>query len=354
MKVALLNDTHFGARNDSKVFLEHQAKFFADVFFPGLEQYGVDTVLHLGDVFDRRKYINFVTLKRSKEFFFDVLRDRNITMHTILGNHDTAFTTTNEVNSVALLLKEYANIRVYQSDPIELTLGHTKIMMCPWLAKDNYQSAMEAVSQSTAHILMGHFELKGFEMMRGVVSDHGDDYKRFNHFESVYSGHFHYPSKYGNVHYLGAQYEMSWSDYDSPRGFYLLDTDTRDLTFIENPDRIHYKIDYDDTDLTMDDVASLDVSMMRDCFIKVIVKNRTNPYLYDVFLETLNDSGAADVKTIEDSLNLVDVGGDDVIADQTKNTKDILHTYIDSVETKIDKVTIKSIVDQLYHEAMNV
>jgi DNA repair exonuclease SbcCD nuclease subunit len=353
MKVALLCDSHFGCRSDSKVFVEHQARFFSEIFFPSLEEHSVDTILHLGDIFDRRKYINFSTLKRCKEFFFDELRDRNITMHAILGNHDTFYTTTNEVNSVKLLLNEYTNIHLYEDAPVELEFGLSKIMMCPWLVKDNYISSMQAIKSSTANILLGHFDLKGFEVMKGIVSDHGIDHREFGHFESVYSGHYHHPSHHGNVKYLGSQYEMNWSDYGSRRGFYLLDTETRELTFVENYNIIYHKIDYDDTDLTIDEIALLDTSMLKDCFVKVIVKSRNNPYLYDMFLNRLNDSGAADVKTVEDSLNLSDIGID-TLMEEAMDTKDILHTYIDSVDTKVDKIRIKTVVDELYQEALNL
>ena len=353
MKLALLCDSHFGARSDSKTYLEHQATFFSDIFFPTLDEYKIDTVLHLGDIFDRRKYINFFTLKRVREFFFDELKARNIDMHAILGNHDTFFTTTNEINSVALLLKEYNNIHIYESKPIELDFGSTKILMCPWLVKETSEEVIKILKASTAHILCGHFDLKGFEMMKGVVSDHGIDHKEFSHFESVYSGHYHHPSQYGNIKYLGAQYEMNWSDYAGKRGFYLLDTETRALTFIENTNKIYHKIDYDDSDLTIDEVTALDTSTLKDCYIKVIVKNRTNPYLYDMFLNKLNECGAADVKSIEDSLNITSTGVDDIL-NEAKDTKDILHSYIDSVETKVDKKYIKNIVDELYQEALNL
>lgn len=353
MKIALLCDTHIGVKSDSKVYLKHQERFFTEVFFPTLDEHDVKTVLHLGDIFDRRKFINFFTLKTSKDFFFDVLKTRDITMHAILGNHDTFFTTTNEVNSVALLLAEYDNIHIYETDPVELTFGSSRILMCPWLTKENFDSAMSAMKNSTAHVLCGHFDLKGFEMMRGVLSEHGISHKELSHFEAVYSGHYHHPSHYDNVRYLGAQYEMNWSDYGSRRGFYLLDTETRDLTFIENVNRIHHKLDYDDTDLTIDEIAGLDTSILKDCYVKVNVRNRTNPYLYDMFLNRLNDCGAADVKSVEDSLNMGNITVDEMIS-ETKDTKDILHSYVDNVDTKIDKTRIKRVIDELYAEAMSI
>jgi hypothetical protein len=105
--------------------------------------------------------------------------------------------------------------------------------------------------------------------------------------------------------------------------------------------------------MTIEDIANLDVSNLKDTFIKVIVKNRTNPYIYDLFLNKLTDAGAADVKSIEDALNLeIEVGED--LMDETKDTKEILHTYIDALETKVDKIHVKRLIDELYVEAQNL
>jgi DNA repair exonuclease SbcCD nuclease subunit len=353
VKVAIINDNHFGVRGDSKIFLDHQERFFSEIFFPHLDQNNIRIVLDLGDTFDRRKYINYVTLKRAKEFFFNEMAKRNIEYHAVVGNHSVYYTNTNEVNSMQLLLNEYENFHFYEREPKELTFGSTRVMMVPWITKDNSEACLNSIRESKAHILAGHFEIKGFEMMRGQACDHGLDKDIFSHFEAVYSGHFHHPSEYGNIKYLGAQYEMTWSDYDGKRGFRVLDTETRDLEWIENPYRIFYKIEYDDRDMAIDDIANIDTSMMKDTYIKVIVKNRENAYLYDLFLTKLADSGAADVKSVEDSLNLDSAGVEDIL-DETKDTKDILNSYVDSIETKIDKAKIKSVVNDLYIEALSI
>ena len=96
MKVAIITDQHFGARNDSIAFLDFFQKFYDNVFFPKLEEEGIDTVLILGDTFDRRKYVNFYALQRAKEMFFDKLANRKIKVHMLAGNHDTYFKNTNE------------------------------------------------------------------------------------------------------------------------------------------------------------------------------------------------------------------------------------------------------------------
>ena len=105
--------------------------------------------------------------------------------------------------------------------------------------------------------------------------------------------------------------------------------------------------------MNIDHIANLDVSILKNTYVKVIVKNRTNSYLYDMFLNRIADSGAADVKSVDDSLNLESSGVDEIL-DETQDTKDILHSYIDSIETSIEKKKIKKVIDDLYLEAMNL
>lgn len=353
MKIAIITDMHLGVRGDSKVFLDHQEKFFSEVFFPYIDSNDIKIVLDLGDTFDRRKYINYVTLNRAKKFFFNQLQERNIEYHAITGNHSVYYSNTNEVNSMDLLLQEYDNFHIYESTPVNLTFGSTNVVMVPWLTKDNIQNSLDVLKTSTAHICMGHFDIVGFEMLKGTLCSHGLNKEVFTHFESVYSGHFHHPSEYGNINYLGAPYEMTWSDHGGKRGFRVLDTETRDLEWVLNPFPVFHKIEYDDADMSVEDVEALDVSNIKNAFVKVVVKNRTNPYVYDLFLDKLSDSGASDVKSIEDSLNLEDSGVEEIL-DESADTKDILHSYIETLDTAANKQAIKQIVDELYNEALSL
>ena len=49
-KVALITDTHFGVRKGSQVFHDYFEKFYNEVFFPALDEHGIDTVIHLGEI----------------------------------------------------------------------------------------------------------------------------------------------------------------------------------------------------------------------------------------------------------------------------------------------------------------
>ena len=73
MKIALITDTHFGARNDSEVFNDYFFKFYDNTFFPYLEEHNIKHCIHLGDITDRRKFINFKTLQKFRHDFRKLL-----------------------------------------------------------------------------------------------------------------------------------------------------------------------------------------------------------------------------------------------------------------------------------------
>ena len=88
MKFAVLNDTHAGVRNDSIHFHEYMRKFFEEVFFPYCVENDIKHIVHLGDYFDKRTGINFLSLQRNKEHFIQHLIDNKMTMDLTVGNHD--------------------------------------------------------------------------------------------------------------------------------------------------------------------------------------------------------------------------------------------------------------------------
>lgn len=352
MLVALLGDTHFGARSDALSLHDYYEKFYTNTFFPYLDENGIDTVVQFGDLFDRRKYVNFVTLSRSRQYFFDELAKRNIKLDVFVGNHDTFYKNTNDINSPDLLLHDYKNISVY-SEPVVKNYDGLDIALLPWVNTSNYAQCIDFINNTKAQILFGHLELAGFEMYRGAFNDHGMDSKLFDKFDMVCTGHYHHRSSRGNIHYLGTPYEMTWSDYQDPRGFHILDTDTRDLKFIQNPYRMFNKIHYDDTNKEMDEIVGIDYEMYKDTFIKVIVHNKNNPYWFDLFIDRLEKTGVEDIQVVEDHLNL-NLEDDSDIVNEAEDTLTILRKVVDGLDTKVQKKDLDSFLTSLYTEAMHV
>ncbi len=107
MRLAIITDTHYGARKGSKLFHDYFEKFYNDIFFPSLDENKIKTVIHMGDAFDSRRGVEFRSLEWSKRVVFDPLKERGITVHLMVGNHDAYYKNTNDVNSVDLLLRKY-------------------------------------------------------------------------------------------------------------------------------------------------------------------------------------------------------------------------------------------------------
>jgi metallophosphoesterase superfamily enzyme len=88
MRIAILNDTHCGARNSSDVFMAYQELFYENIFFPYLLENGITNIIHLGDYYEHRKFVNFKALEHNRKVFLEKLREYNIHMDIIPGNHD--------------------------------------------------------------------------------------------------------------------------------------------------------------------------------------------------------------------------------------------------------------------------
>jgi len=172
MRIALINDVHFGTRDDSPIFHDHIERFFEKEFFPRLIAENITTVMCLGDLFDKRKTINFYTLSRVKEYFFNRLAQLNIKLIILVGNHDVLYKSSNEINSPSQLLKDYQNITVLVN-PTKLDLGGKMFDIIPWINKQNYQETIDFINSSSSMVCFAHLELEGFIFQQGVVAEHG-------------------------------------------------------------------------------------------------------------------------------------------------------------------------------------
>jgi len=348
LKVAIITDQHFGARNDSIAFLDFFEKFYDNTFFPALDANAIDTVLVLGDTFDRRKYVNFYALDRAKKMFFDKLEERGIRVHMLAGNHDTYYKNTNEVNSPDLLLVEYGNIDVI-SKPETIVIDGTSICMMPWICSENYQESLDHITNTKAEVCMGHLEIAGFAMYRGMESHDGLAKETFEKFDLVFSGHYHHRSSNQHIHYLGNPYELTWQDYNDPRGFHLFDLDTRELEFFCNPYRMFERIEYNDKD---QEPIDLDLIELEKKYVKLIVVNKTDFYKFDKFIQKLYNKGCHEIKIIEDMSEFSEGEiGEEI---NLEDTLSVLSHYVDSIETDVDKEQIKTYMRTLYTEAVNI
>ena len=343
MKIAIVTDTHFGARKGSKHLHDYFELFYRDIFFPYLEEHKIDTVIHMGDIFDSRKAIDLQSLEWSKKVVLEPLKKYNV--HLTIGNHDCYYKNTNNVNSPELLLKNYSNINVY-TKTTEIELYGLKILLIPWINSENFEETKELINKSSAKIAMGHLELNGFRAHKHHVMEDGMGIDIFDKFEKVYSGHFHTRSDNEKIYYLGNPYEMYWNDVNDDRGFHIFDTDKKTHQAINNPYRLFYNIYYDDTPY-----QTFDFRKYSNKIVKVIVRKKTDIKLFEKFIDKLYNSGIQDLKIIENfALNTSDNFEDY----DEENTLSILNRYIDDSDFDYDKSIVKNIFQNLYKQACEV
>ena len=344
MKIGILTDSHYGAKKGSKHLHDYFELFYKNVFFPTLEEHEIKTVIHMGDVFDSRKSIDYQSLEWSKRVVFDPLKKYEV--HMLVGNHDCYFKDSNHVNSPELLLQDYSNIKTYSS-PTNTKIGGIDITLIPWICSDNYDETLKVIQKSNAKIAMGHLELRGFYVNKHLVmDDHGMDSTIFSKFEKVFSGHYHTRSDNGKIFYLGNPYEMYWSDVNDTRGFHIFDTETLIHTPVNNPYKLFYNIYYDDTPY-----QTFDASKYSNKIVKVIVRKKSKPKSFEKFIDNLYKIGVQDLKIVE---NFEIKEKDDFVVEEEENTISVLNRYIDESEFNFDKNVIKGIFENLYKQACEI
>ena len=327
MKIAIINDTHFGARGDSQLFFDHFIKFFENVFFPYIKENNIDTVIHAGDLMDRRKYVNFNILNQVRTKFIDRLRDEGVELHCILGNHDVYYRNTNMINSIRELFN--SDLKLYE-EPTVMNFDGLDVALLPWVNKENHDKSIDFIKTAPAPILIGHLELQGYDVMRGVKYDGGMNPKLFERYEQVLTGHFHCRQEHGNIYYMGTQYQITFADLNEQKGFHVFDTD-------ENG-----PIDSD----------NYDCSNFKDSYIKLYVENKKHPYSFERFMDKLYDCGVAKITVVEELID--SEWTKEEIVDIAQDTVTLINNEIDSIEEVKDKAKMKKIIKDLYMESLSL
>ena len=340
MKVLLITDQHFGVRNDNLHFVEHYRKFYSKIVIPFIKASGIKEIINLGDTFDRRKYVNFMSLEAAKEMWFDPITELGCKMTALVGNHDIYYKNTLRINSPDELLGGYNIDNI--TEPTTRNYDGTDILLLPWICDENYDRTLRSITESTAPVCMGHLELNGFEAHPGHVMDKGIDMNIFSKFTKVFSGHYHTKSNKNNCYYLGNPYQLYWNDYGQKRGFHVFDTETLRTTFYRNPFDTFHKLYYNNG------VVLPNEEEVKGTFVKLIVEDKGDYTKFDYFVRQLQDIGLADLKIVEDLS--VDIEGGDVVV-ETEDTITLLDNYIDDIDLKVDKSNVKNIMRSLYMEA---
>jgi DNA repair exonuclease SbcCD nuclease subunit len=256
------------------------------------------------------------------------------------------FKNTNEVNSLQELIGDkYPDFYVHDMNAKEISIGGLSILLIPWICSENRERIFQKIKDTQAKIVFGHLELAGFLRSDvGIISD-GDSTDIYKKFDMVCSGHYHHKSSKDNIHYLGATGEYTWGDYNDSRGFHIFDTETKELTYISNPYKMFKKLIYDD--------GFNEILDVEDCMVKIIVKKKTNVYLFENFIDSIEKQNPLSLQIVEDNSGL-SMNNVNLINEAEASTLDMCLSYVDNIDLSskaIKKDELKKMVINLYNEA---
>ncbi len=349
MRLLLLNDSHFGIRNDSPVFMDHFLRFYEQVLFPYLKKNPVDRIIILGDLMDRRRYVNYQTLHTVRKKVIDRLV-KFAPIDIIAGNHDVMYKNTNEVNGLDFL-QLVPNIRVFLEPVYDKELNACFI---PWINSTNAENTNRVLNSAPEKsLLFGHLEIVGFRYMPQQVCQHGMESSDLTKFLRVFTGHFHSKQSSGNIEYLGTQYQMNFGDWDQEKGFHVYDTDSDYLEFIPNPHKIFFKIDYvEKTPIP----KLLPKQSLKDCYIHVKSPTTYTPAMFDFFMEKIYEQEPASV-TVEQEYKLdlpADVNGESNTLVESLSTRGIITRECESLSDVEKPEKLTNLLETLYDEAVSM
>lgn len=345
-KVIIVGDLHFGVKNFDGIVFEEQKQFFV-ALIEYAKQNNISKIIFCGDFFDNRRVIDINFLHRIKNEILSLFTD-DLQGITVLGNHDIYFKNKRSVNSLKFI--ETENFKVVET-PSEYKIGQKTFALIPWVLPG------ENLETFHSDYVVGHFEIRNFEMIKNVFDEHS----RFDenllktiypNAKKIFSGHYHIKSSNNFINFVGTPYQINWGDFDTERGFFVLDTANDDLTFVPNPvSKRFIKIFYHETKekpykiegLIPGKVIEMDLSEIKDNIellkrniIKFII-NESTDHLYDEALFILKSNEVRfdfinNVEVSEMALKMSEATGQMI---QNKSTIELLISYFETENTDL-------------------
>jgi DNA repair exonuclease SbcCD nuclease subunit len=330
VKRLIVTDTHLGLYQDSDKWLDIVLQFYKDLtLYCYREQ--ISEVIHLGDFFDNRKSLNTKT-QHTAHRIAKILALRNLNIKIIIGNHDCYFK--NQINPTSLeLFNKYNHIDIIDEPTVV-----DNILLLPWGSPIEYPECT-----NSAKYCFGHFAINGFHMNDSYICKNGIESATFKDFEVVLSGHFHTPSKQGNITYLGAPYGQTFHDVDGVRGFYTFEDGN--LDFIEYPEAPKFK-----KIRTENYVQAIDENQIKGNVVRLV---------FDKDYGTIENQNIEDVILKEApfaySIDFTKIGSEEAEVDEVRveNRGQMVDVYIESqtYPENIQVNTLKGMFKQIMGEA---
>lgn len=228
----LVTDTHFGVNSNSIDTLNLMLNYFEYDFIPSVKNNlkDNDCLIHCGDVFDNRQNINLMVLSNVITLFEKLGALFKQGVYIIAGNHDILKKDSNEISSLDCL-KHIPNVYIIK-DIAELHTKYAKCLLMSW--RKSKQDEKDVINNFKGDYIFCHADIQGctFDKFREV--EHGIEFDDIKNVKRLFSGHIHWQQIKKNVNLLGTPYEITRSDANNNKGFWLYDFEFEEEIFFEN------------------------------------------------------------------------------------------------------------------------
>ena len=264
----LFADSHFGTKQNSITWLNSQLDFIYNELIPTIDklrQRDNVKLIHLGDVFDSRSTLSTIVASRLVDAFKE-LRGHVDQFIIIGGNHDYYSPTTDDINSLNLILHN-SDIRLITNaldvDEVYDPQSGSDLYV-PWYEWLDQEKLKKYITDFNEHCIVCE-PIKNIYTHADIVNEYVDPF--FDNF-NIYSGHVHTPDIKKGKYNLGSCYALAFADANEERGFYV---DDGTLHFVPNKKSIRFWRLYND-DIFDDDKVN---AMKSGDYIEMYI-NQTN------------------------------------------------------------------------------
>ena len=225
-------DWHCGVRGDSDVFHVIFTEWVKDFLVPNIKKEEAKYLFVLADLFDNQNAINSKTINVTQDAIdYIVAECPDLTVYILMGNHDIYFRNKRDISSLRILDNKHDNVIIVK-DILRLKEAGKEIVLSPWLIE---KEEVDELFSIPADVCMGHFEINGFDLLKGIKEKKGIEPTRFKStFAKTFSGHFHIRQELSHIFYVGNPFQMDWKDFGNDKGLTVLDFKTLKTKFIHN------------------------------------------------------------------------------------------------------------------------
>lgn len=306
MKILIFSDAHIHPHKKSAERLDHCLQALDWVFETAAER-GVGRMIFLGDLFHDRQKIDVLAYQKTFEIIEKRMRERDVELRLLLGNHDLWHFQRLDVSSVNPL-RSIRGISVVDRPCVQkISEGREEFFMAFLPYTHNPISDLSALEEEwdsvvrndQPMVLGGHISVDGavWNVRHNTVSEvsveHDGDMVRvgpgiFSRWDRVFLGHYHAAQKLSEkVEYVGSPLQLSFGEAFQDKHIIVYDTEEDSAEYVKNEfSPKHYIIGEDEVDLYP----------LKGNFIRVEVEDITSRGMSDIRQRLVEQVG---VSTLE-------------------------------------------------------